>query len=277
MTVILGYKDIENKPYIKSSFTPPRFLHAHEFFEISFCVTGQSVNTINGVPCPFHNGTCVILRPGDAHSLTEYDPIVYEHIDLYVLPDKFKAICDVTHPRLYEEIMTTGSPICFQLPSDLFSFLFNKSLLLKEMITEKNNFFETLYIAMVVTILSEWVKSRAFTEIVMPDWLKNLLPKFNDINFVQKNITQIANETGFSLPHFSTQFRKYIGVSAMAYLTKKRMQLSKTLLDNTNLRILDISAMLGFENPSTFSKHFMQEFKLTPKEYRKQNPGNVTT
>ena len=277
MPVILTYKDIENKPYINSSFTPPRHLHCHEFFEMSFCVTGQSVNTINGVPCPFHNGSCVILRPGDTHSLTEYDPKIYEHIDIYILPDQFKAICNATHPRLYDEIMATETPICFQLPSELFSFLFNQSLLLKEMIANNNSFFQTLYVSMIVTILSEWEKGKAFTKTVMPDWLKNLLPKFNDVNFVQKNITQIANETGFSLPHFSTQFKKYIGVSAMAYLTKKRMQLSKTLLDNTHLRILDISAMLGFENPSTFSKHFMQEFKLTPKEYRKQNPNNAST
>ena len=61
-----------------------------------------------------------------------------------------------------------------------------------------------------------------------------------------------------------------MGISAMTYLTKKRAHLSKDLLTNPHLRILDISGMLGFENPSTFSKHFMQEFKITPKEYRKQ-------
>ena len=93
---------------------------------------------------------------------------------------------------------------------------------------------------------------------------------------MQKNITQIAKETGFSLPYFSTQFKKYVGVSAMEYLTKKRVYLSRALLEKDfQLRILDISGMLGFENPSTFSKHFMQEFKVTPKEYRKQSQKNI--
>ena len=106
----------------------------------------------------------------------------------------------------------------------------------------------------------------------MPTWLTELLPKFNNINFVQKNITQIAQETGFSLPYFSTQFKKHVGMSAIDYLIKKRVHLSKKLLiGDDRLRILDISGMLGFENPSTFSKHFLQEFKMTPKEYRKQN------
>ena len=106
----------------------------------------------------------------------------------------------------------------------------------------------------------------------MPTWLTELLPKFNNINFAQKNITQIAQETGFSLPYFSTQFKKHVGISAIEYLIKKRVHLSKKLLiGDDRLRILDISGMLGFENPSTFSKHFQQEFKMSPKEYRKQN------
>ena len=269
MHVVLGSEAIENNPYISSSFTPPMHRHSNEFFEISFCVTGHSVNTINGVPFSFQNGSCVILRPSDVHSLTEYDRRIYEHIDLYAYPDAFKKLCDAFHADLFDEIMNAENPICFSLSNELFSFLFNQSLLLKEMIVNKNKYFETLHASMLSVILSEWVKNKIYMKTFMPDWLNELLPKFNNINFVQKNITQIAHETGFSLPYFSTQFKKYVGVSAIAYLTKKRVHLSKNLLaTDSHLRILDISGMLGFENPSTFSKHFMQEFKMTPKAYR---------
>ena len=271
MPIILDANEIKHTPYISSSFTPPRHQHSHEFFEISFCVTGRAVNTINDTPFPFQNGSCVILRPGDVHALTEYDPRVYEHIDLYADTQNIQKLCDACHPDLYQEILTCEHPIYFSLSNELFSFLFNQSLLLKEMIVNNNKLFQTLYVSMVSVILSEWVKNKVYTKTVMPTWLQALLPKFNNVNFVQKNITQIARETGFSLPYFSTQFKKYMGVSAIEYLTKKRVQLSKDLLTNgPHLRILDISGMLGFENPSTFSKHFMQEFKLTPKEYRKQ-------
>ena len=139
------------------------------------------------------------------------------------------------------------------------------------MITNKNKYFETLYSSMISAILSEWIKNKIYDKKYMPTWLSALLPKFNDISFVQKNVTQIANECGFSLPYFSTQFKKYLGVSAIDYLTKKRVHLSKDLIaKDSHLRILDVSGMLGFENPSTFSKHFLHEFNLTPKEYRKR-------
>lgn len=271
MPVFLDLKCIKSSPYIQSSFTPPRHLHSHEFFEISFCVSGKAINTINGVSHAFQNGICVILKPGDVHSLTEYDPRVYEHIDLYSTVDNFKKICSSLHPNLYDELVNTEEPICFPLSTESFAFLFNQSLLLKEMISNKNEFFETLHSAMISATLSEWVKNKIYNKKYMPVWLSDLLPKFNDVNFVQKNVTQIASECGFSLPYFSTQFKKYLGVSAIEYLTKKRVYLSKDLIvKDSHLRILDVSGMLGFENPSTFSKHFLKEFKLTPKEYRKR-------
>jgi AraC-like DNA-binding protein len=271
MPIVLGLQEIAHTPYASSSFTPPQHLHSHGFFEISFCSKGHAINTINGVPFPFQNGGCVILRPGDVHSLTEYDSKVYEHIDLYATTETFKKICDAAHENLFEEIVNAETPICFNFSNEIFSFLFNQFLLLKEMIGNNDSFFQTLHASMISVILSEWIKNKVYVKKFMPNWLNELLPKFNNISFLQKNITQIAQEAGFSLPYFSTQFKKHVGVSAIEYLTKKRVHLSKDLLaKDERLRILDISGMLGFENPSTFSKHFMQEFKLTPKEYRKQ-------
>lgn len=275
MPAILGLKSIERNPYISSSFSPPMYPHGHNFFEISFCVKGASVNTINGTPFPFQNGSCVILRPSDVHSLTEYDTKIYEHTDLYCEPEEFKKLCDSFCDDLYEEIISYDSPIFFTISNEVFNFLFNQSLILKEMISNNNKLFKTVYSCMISVILTEWVKDKVMRKSFMPQWLNDLLPKFNNVNFVQMNITQIANETGFSLPYFSTQFKKYMGVPAINYLTKKRIYLSRGLLANDDLRILDISGMLGFENPSTFSKHFVQEFKLTPKEYRKQFQRNT--
>lgn len=278
MHTVLDFKSIELNPYISSSFTPPQHAHSHVFFEISFCVKGSSINTINQTPFPFQNGSCVILRPGDVHSLSEYDSKLYEHIDIYCKPERFERLCNAINGQLYDEIVNCDAPIFFTLSSDVFGFLFSQSLLLKEMIANENNFFETVYASMITTILSQWIRARVSQKSFTPKWLTDLLPKFNNVNFVQNNITQIARDTGFSLPYFSTQFKKYMGVSAIEYLTKKRVHLAKSLLaGDVTLRILDISGMLGFENPSTFSKHFIKEFNLSPKEFRKTSKINFLT
>ena len=53
MHVILDENSIKHTPYISSSYTPPRHLHSHSFFELSFCVSGHSTNIINGFPVSF--------------------------------------------------------------------------------------------------------------------------------------------------------------------------------------------------------------------------------
>lgn len=270
MAIILNENTISRTPYISSSFTPPQHLHGHTFFELSFCISGHSINTVNNTPVSFQNGACVILRPGDIHAVTEYDERIYEHIDLYVTQERFKQLCNCCRDGLYEEILNEKTTLAFTFSNEFFTFLFSQALILKEMLANGDSHFEPLYISLVCSILAEWGKHKVYMQAYKPDWLKALLPKFNDVNFIHKNITQIARETGFSLPYFSSQFKKYVGLSAITYLTKKRVHLSKDLLLNPHLRILDISGMLGFENPSTFSKHFLQELKITPKEYRKQ-------
>ena len=195
-------------------------------------MAGHSINTVNNVPIPFQNGSCVILRPGDVHSLTEYDETVYEHIDLYATPQKFKELCDFCHEDLFEEIISRPQPIHFTFSNELFSFLFSQSLFLKDMIANKNKLFRTIYASMISVIVSEWIKHDAYAQTFKPNWLQDLLPKFNNINFIQKNITQIAAEAGFSLPYFSSQFKKYMGVTAIEYLIKKRVHLSKDLLQS---------------------------------------------
>ena len=129
MPVVLGLKSIEHTPYISSSFTPPRHQHSHEFFEVSFCVTGQSINTVNGVPVPFQNGTCMILRPQDVHSVTGYNRN-YEHVDLYVTKEHFYELCQALHEGLYQKILAETEPLHLVCSNEIFSFLFNQSFTL---------------------------------------------------------------------------------------------------------------------------------------------------
>ena len=96
---------------------------------------------------------------------------------------------------------------------------------------------------------------------------KIVLDKFND-EFNKIRITPNPNNQNLLSINIDAVDND-IKDTNIKYLTKKRVYLAKDLLSkDSDLSILDISGMLGFENPSTFSKHFKQEFNLTPKEYR---------
>ncbi len=59
------------------------------------------------------------------------------------------------------------------------------------------------------------------------------------------------------------------GTSYSAVLDQSRFQKAKSLLENTDEKLLNISLMLGYENASTFSRAFKRWAGVTPKEFRK--------
>ena len=270
----MGQNDIIRNNYVASCIILPTFRHSHNFFEMSFGVNGIATNVINDIPYAFSRGRCTIIRPTDNHYFKEdrrkKSPIGYEHKDIYVKHEHFKEICDVIHKDLYDRIMNYDKPIVFDIDGEFYNYIYGQSLFLSELMSQKNDFFTAVHASAVSAILNQWIKTEIASESFRPQWLNNLLPFFNSADFLSKTVTEIAAETGYTLPYFSSEFRKYMGISAVAYLIKKRCEFSRQLLAENKMKIIDISLLLGFANPSTFSKHFHEEYGLTPREYQKQ-------
>lgn len=275
MYLKMDQADIIRNNYVASCFAPPTFLHSHKFFELSFGVHGKMINVINNVPFNFEHGKCALIRPTDAHffrfpnnkSLTV--PTTYEHKDIYVTQDKFIEICNGLHPDLYTRITEHAEPLIFDISEDFFAYIYNQSLMLAEAMDLKNKYFTAIHTSIITAILGQWLEKEIFIKKIFPKWLNDILPNFNSATFLSKSITEIANDVGYSLPYFSSEFKKYVGISAVKYLIKKRCSFSKQLLAENNMKIIDISLLLGFANPSTYSKHFHEEYGITPKEYQK--------
>lgn len=269
----MDQSDIWRNHYIHTCFTPPTFRHSHNFFELSFCVHGSSINVINGEHLLFKQGSCTILRPGDNHffvnTANETSKIHYEHKDIYIQSDKFRQVCDILHPNLHAKIMENPTPLFFSVTEDAFNLLYKQSLLLEQSITSENNYFSVIHISLVSLILSQCIENSVVLNPAFPRWLTDLIPLFNNITILSKNITEIAAIAGYSLPYFSSEFKKYMGISPMKFLIKKRLEFSTTLLVEGKFPITNIAEILGFSNSSCYSKHFFNEYGTTPSYYRK--------
>ena len=55
------------------------------------------------------------------------------------------------------------------------------------------------------------------------------------------------------------------------YINTKRVEKAKQLLLDTNLKIKDISALVGIEDQLYFNKIFKKEIGMSPREFRKKN------
>ncbi|MBP1995798.1 helix-turn-helix transcriptional regulator [Paenibacillus eucommiae] len=63
-------------------------------------------------------------------------------------------------------------------------------------------------------------------------------------------------------------FRKGTGMSFSDYLAQHRLNVSKELLENTELTISDIAQQLNFQNSQNFIRYFKKMVGITPGQYR---------
>ena len=63
-------------------------------------------------------------------------------------------------------------------------------------------------------------------------------------------------------------FKQEYGLGIHEYVQKVRMEKAKELLDDTQLKIQEISEMLGFKDKNYFSKAFRNYYSISPSEYR---------
>lgn len=87
-------------------------------------------------------------------------------------------------------------------------------------------------------------------------------------NLSQKEFARIC---GRSLTIFKRDFKEIYGCSPGRWLTQKRLEHARTLLENTNLPINDLLFDCGFENPSHFTRVFKEKYGTTPTSYKRLN------
>ncbi|MGN0295291.1 MAG: helix-turn-helix domain-containing protein [Lachnospiraceae bacterium] len=63
-------------------------------------------------------------------------------------------------------------------------------------------------------------------------------------------------------------FKKYTRQSPIEFLNRYRLEVSRNLLENRELSILDIALRCGFNHSSYYSKLFYRTYQCTPTEYR---------
>jgi two-component system response regulator YesN len=90
-------------------------------------------------------------------------------------------------------------------------------------------------------------------------------------NYVQKGLTlnEVAQKNHVSPNYLSYLFKKNTGTNLWEYVIKLRMEESKRLIQNTDLRRYEISERVGYESPEHFSKIFKKYFGISPSEMKK--------
>lgn len=94
----------------------------------------------------------------------------------------------------------------------------------------------------------------------------------------QKDITleEIAKEVYLTPSYLSHIFKKQTGTTLIKYIKQYRMQKAKEYLENTNMKIVDISEHIGYANCSYFCQNFRSVYGVSPDTCRQMSKKKIT-
>jgi len=87
------------------------------------------------------------------------------------------------------------------------------------------------------------------------------------------HLAELAAMAALSVPHYSALFRRRTGYAPMDFFLRLKVQRAGQLLDTSPLRIADVAAAVGFEDPYYFSRLFKKITGQSPRDYRKVPKG----
>ena len=103
--------------------------------------------------------------------------------------------------------------------------------------------------------------------------LRKKLLDYVDVNFNNQNLclTSAADYLETSIYVISRLFKEATGKGFKEYITDKRLEYARELLQTTNYNVTEVAAMSGFENTTYFSSVFKTKYGMPPTQYRKKH------
>lgn len=84
---------------------------------------------------------------------------------------------------------------------------------------------------------------------------------------------EMAERFGISESSFKLYVKGILGESYLEYFRKKRMEKAAGLLEDTDLKVIEIANAVGYENQGKFARVFAKKYGAAPLEYRRMKRG----
>lgn len=97
------------------------------------------------------------------------------------------------------------------------------------------------------------------------------LYRYIDDHIYEKlTLKSTAQGTFLSARNITYILRKFSGMSFHEFVTKKRLEHAKSMIDSGHHKLAKVAADSGFDSYTTFYRAFSDKFNVSPSEYKKQ-------
>lgn len=271
----------------------PFVIISNTFHEVSqFPENFQHIKSISARRFFYYEGNkpvyCKELETGkDITGSEKLNPIEFIERIYKAILDKNTAMIDLSFKKLYRSLQSRNFTI-----EQTFQVLINCVLELKKQLNETYikefiDFDETELINAIcqcktlfdiISLLSE--RFTLFCRYVKKPSDVTILEKvlnYIDIHYNEDlKLEKIADLFGYNPAYLGRLLSHQVGLGFNPYIEKKRLDKAIELLINTDIRIPDISVIIGYQNVEYFYRKFKKYTKVTPGSFRALycNSGN---
>ena len=256
--------------YCKSDTVVKEHLHT-ELFELTIVSDGKGIITTNGQNIPVKKGDIYLTLPYDLHMITsdKNDTLKFDFFAFKIKNEEFIQSFDI----IVRNFHSSNERI---IHNERISAIVSQSI--AEVCTQ-NRFSHELLCAylkeIMVFIIRAFESISPCTEALSVSSSEALC--YDIMNYIDthlysmKNLDELAHEYRYSYGYLSSLFKKTVLMSLSEYHQKKKLDVAGLLILEDNMKISEISDLLNYSSPYSFSRAFFNHFGMYPTQYKKQN------
>lgn len=121
-----------------------------------------------------------------------------------------------------------------------------------------------------VRMMEDFKEIESYMEQLYEKRTESRIMEYVDNNFLSlEGLEQVADVFGYNYAYLSRLFKEKSGMSMNRYITGKKIEMAKKLLEeNPDMLLEEVSVMCGYNDSRYFSRVFKGQVGMTPSEYR---------
>ena len=249
---------------LRASLSDPSPWHDHEIYEFVTVAASGGALSIPGSVCPLSAGDTLLIPPGLEHRFCMSPGEVIDVRLICFTPSEASAFLA---PQLVGRLASAGGRL-----------------------TRAHHADEAAYLALAATIregldfsaaLSDWATlglllARHVEQSALPPGGAYDARLATIVAWIDENLDEamslagLASHFGMSRSLLTREFRRYTGMSFVAYCNRRRLERAAGLMASVNGSVADAAFSAGFANLSHFHRQFKTAYGMTPAAFRRK-------
>ncbi len=252
--------------------------HTHDFIEITYILQGSCVQKIDETEYAAKEGDLLFITLGQVHSFRVSENSKMRYINVLIDPSLINRSIINSESSFETRLLTTFEDILkINAENRFLSFRGDERVkienILNEMVFEyqRSPLQNDSVLIGYLTVLFAYMHRKYFRESERESLLSPEIMRYIDEHFTESiTLAELSAKYLYSPKYFSKLFKARFGISFTEYIRRKRIDMGKTLLLETDFRVDTVSETVGYANTAHFHRYFKMLCGVTPNEFRKK-------